>query len=81
MLLALIIASAGWLVFVNRVRVIGIGYVVAEESIVSSQFEGRITALYVACNDRLKAGDPVGVVEDQLCNGKYREELTEMEAQ
>jgi multidrug efflux pump subunit AcrA (membrane-fusion protein) len=80
LLLALIIASAGWLIFVNRVRVIGIGYVVAEESIVSSQFEGKVTALYVACNDRVKAGDPVGVVEDFIRNGKYREELAELEA-
>lgn len=81
LLLVLFFASAGWLIFVNSVRVIGVGYVEVEETIVASPFTGRVHALHVACNDRVKAGDPIGVVDDPIRTGAYREELAALEAQ
>lgn len=81
LLLALFFASLGWLVFVNSARVIGVGYIEVEETIIASPFTGRVHALYVTCNDRVKAGDPIGVVDDPLRTGKYREELAALEAQ
>lgn len=81
LLLALFFASVGWLVFVNHARVVGVGYIEVEETIVASPFTGRVHALYVTCNDTVKAGDPIGVVDDPIRTGKYREELAELEAQ
>lgn len=81
LLLVLFFASIGWLVFVNSARVIGVGYIEVEETIVASPFTGRVHALYVTCNDRVKAGDPIGVVDDPIRTGNYREELAALEAQ
>ncbi|HYH21855.1 MAG TPA: HlyD family efflux transporter periplasmic adaptor subunit [Azospirillum sp.] len=80
LLVAILVLTFSWLGLVTRLRVVGMGHVRAEESIVSSLFEGRIDALHVTCHDRVAEGDLLAVVANPVRAHAYREEMIEEEA-
>ncbi|NYZ14504.1 HlyD family efflux transporter periplasmic adaptor subunit [Azospirillum sp. RWY-5-1] len=79
LLIGIVAATAGWLAYVDRLRVIGVGHIKAEEVILSSLFEGRIDALHVACNDRFAMGDVLAHISNPIRTHTYREELVALE--